>query len=67
MESGFLVNDPKDFASRVYDSVKSSLNISPDATVEEEDDVEEAEAETETDTKEAEDEETTASEVKDEL
>lgn len=65
MESGFLQNDPKDFASRIYDSVKSSLNISPDATVEEEDDVEEAEAET--DTKEAKDEETTASEVKDEL
>ncbi|KAK4390805.1 Endoplasmin [Sesamum angolense] len=45
MESGFLLNDPKDFASRIYSSVKSSLNISPDATVEEEDDVEEAETE----------------------
>ncbi|KAL6574412.1 heat shock protein 90 [Orobanche hederae] len=43
VESGFLVNDPKDFASRIYSSVKSSLNISPDATVEEEDDVEEVE------------------------
>ncbi|KAJ4840684.1 heat shock protein 90 [Turnera subulata] len=41
MESGFMLNDPKDFASRIYSSVKSSLNISPDATVEEEDDVEE--------------------------
>lgn len=41
-ESGFLLDDPKDFASRVYDSIKSSLNISPDAAVEEEvDDVEE--------------------------
>lgn len=46
-ESGFLLDDPKDFASRVYDSVKSGLNISPDAAVEEEDDVEE-EVQTET-------------------
>ncbi|KAF8377815.1 hypothetical protein HHK36_031200 [Tetracentron sinense] len=48
MESGFVLNDPKDFASSIYNSVKASLNISPDAAVEEEDDVEEAEAETET-------------------
>ncbi|KAJ8439823.1 hypothetical protein Cgig2_029083 [Carnegiea gigantea] len=47
-ESGFLLDDPKDFASRVYDSVKSSLNISPDAAVEEEDDAEEEVAEKET-------------------
>ena len=46
-ESGFLLNDPKDFASRIYDSVKSSLDISPEATVEEEDDIEEVEAESE--------------------
>ncbi|XP_020203654.1 endoplasmin homolog isoform X2 [Cajanus cajan] len=39
-ESGFLLDDPKDFASRIYDSVKSSLDISPEATVEEEDDTE---------------------------
>lgn len=45
MESGFNLPDPKDFASRIYDSVKSSLNISPDATIEEEDDVEETETE----------------------
>ncbi|XP_011074690.1 endoplasmin homolog [Sesamum indicum] len=45
LESGFILNDPKDFASRIYSSVKNSLRISPDATVEEEDDVEEAEAE----------------------
>ncbi|KAG2692793.1 hypothetical protein I3843_08G066900 [Carya illinoinensis] len=51
MESGFTLSDPKDFASRIYSSVKSSLNINPDATVEEEDDVEEVE--TETDSKEA--------------
>ncbi|OIV97455.1 hypothetical protein TanjilG_10979 [Lupinus angustifolius] len=35
-ESGFLLDNSKDFASRVYDSVKSSLDISPDAAVEEE-------------------------------
>ncbi|XP_009791518.1 endoplasmin homolog [Nicotiana sylvestris] len=46
LESGFLLNDPKDFASRIYSSVKSSLNVSPDAAVEEEEDVEEPEAET---------------------
>jgi heat shock protein beta len=37
MESGFVLNDPKDFASRIYESVKSSLDISPDVAVEEED------------------------------
>ncbi|EPS69355.1 hypothetical protein M569_05408 [Genlisea aurea] len=41
MESGFVLNDPKDFASRIYGSVKNSLNISPDATVEEEEEAEE--------------------------
>ncbi|KMT00294.1 hypothetical protein BVRB_1g016490 [Beta vulgaris subsp. vulgaris] len=44
-ESGFLLDDPKDFASRVYDSVKTSLSINPDAAVEEEDDTEEPEIE----------------------
>ncbi|KAJ9165958.1 hypothetical protein P3X46_020768 [Hevea brasiliensis] len=48
MESGFMLQDPKDFASRIYSSVKSSLNISPDANVEEEDDADETESETET-------------------
>ncbi|RDX99804.1 Endoplasmin-like protein [Mucuna pruriens] len=43
-ESGFLLDDPKNFASRIYDSVKSSLDISPDATVEEENEPEEAES-----------------------
>ncbi|XP_058225478.1 endoplasmin homolog [Rhododendron vialii] len=47
MESGFTLNDPKDFASRIYDSVKSSLSISPDAAVEEEDYSEEVEIESE--------------------
>eukprot|EP00268_Persea_americana_P025146 TRINITY_DN244_c0_g1_i3.p1 TRINITY_DN244_c0_g1~~TRINITY_DN244_c0_g1_i3.p1 ORF type:complete len:818 (+),score=225.71 TRINITY_DN244_c0_g1_i3:130-2583(+) len=41
MESGFMLNDPKDFASGIYDTVKASLKISPDAVVEDEDDVEE--------------------------
>ncbi|KAE8674791.1 Endoplasmin-like protein [Hibiscus syriacus] len=45
MESGFNLPDPKEFASRIYSSVRSSLDISPDATVEEEDDVEETETE----------------------
>lgn len=45
MESGFTLSDPKDFASRIHDSVKSGLNISPDAAVEEDDDVDEAETE----------------------
>ncbi|CAN0872001.1 Endoplasmin homolog [Linum grandiflorum] len=50
MESGFMLSDPQDFASRIYSSVKSSLSISPDATVEEEVEVEE---ETETESKES--------------
>ncbi|KAL9238153.1 hypothetical protein vseg_012619 [Gypsophila vaccaria] len=70
-ESGFLLDDPKDFASRVYDSVKSSLNISPDAAVEEEDDTEEIESETksETETETKEDSSTNVEDdgVKDEL
>lgn len=48
MESGFTLSDPKDFASRIYSSVKSSLKISPDATVEEEEEVEEIQAESST-------------------
>ncbi|KAF9683153.1 hypothetical protein SADUNF_Sadunf05G0182900 [Salix dunnii] len=75
MESGFILNDPKDFASRIYSSVKSSLSISPDAIIEEEEDVDEAEAETEakeaTPNREAEpprdDEDAEPSVVKDEL
>ncbi|KAJ6336324.1 hypothetical protein OIU78_012843 [Salix suchowensis] len=77
MESGFMLNNSNDSASRTYSSVKSRLSISPDATIfEEEDDVEEAEVETETkeatSTTEAEpakndDEDTEPSAVKDEL
>ncbi|CAN4123007.1 unnamed protein product [Withania somnifera] len=63
MESGFELSDPKDFASHIYSSVKGSLNISPDATVEEEEDeAEEPEAETKAEESANED-----SEVKDEL
>ncbi|KAI7727478.1 hypothetical protein M8C21_002120 [Ambrosia artemisiifolia] len=40
MESGFMLPDPKDFASRIYESVKTSLSIGPDAAVED-DEVEE--------------------------
>jgi heat shock protein beta len=41
MESGFNLPDPKDFASSIYKSVQRSLDLSPDATIEEEDEVEE--------------------------
>lgn len=44
MESGFMLSDPKDFASRIYNSVKTSLDISHDTAVEEEEDSEETEA-----------------------
>ncbi|KAL3340805.1 hypothetical protein AABB24_029111 [Solanum stoloniferum] len=64
MESGFDLSDPKDFASHIYSSVKSSLNISPDATVEEEEDeAEEPEVETKAEEESASEE----SELKDEL
>ncbi|XP_059278966.1 endoplasmin homolog [Lycium ferocissimum] len=63
MESGFELSDPKDFASHIYSSVKSSLNISPDATVEEEaEEAEEPEIETKAEESASED-----SEAKDEL
>lgn len=65
LESGFVLNDPQDFATRIYDSVKSGLQINPDAAVEEEDDADEAEANT--DTKEASEEDSNNENVKDEL
>ncbi|KAI5069423.1 hypothetical protein GOP47_0015724 [Adiantum capillus-veneris] len=43
IESGFLLEDPKEFASRVYSVMKTTLNVSPDAVVEEEEEVDEAE------------------------
>ena len=45
MESGFNLPDPKDFASSIYKSVQKSLDLSPDATVEEEEEAEEPEIE----------------------
>ncbi|RWW22878.1 hypothetical protein GW17_00012894 [Ensete ventricosum] len=42
---GFILNDPKEFASSIYKSVQKSLDISPDATVEEEDEAEVEETE----------------------
>ncbi|RLN11549.1 hypothetical protein C2845_PM09G24260 [Panicum miliaceum] len=41
MESGFNLPDPKEFASSIYKSVQMSLDLSPEATVEEEDEAEE--------------------------
>lgn len=41
LESGFILEDPKDFATRLYSVIKANLNVSPDAVVEEEDVVEE--------------------------
>ncbi|CAN6181540.1 unnamed protein product [Urochloa humidicola] len=41
MESGFNLPDPKEFASSIYKSVQKSLDLSPDVTVEEEDEAEE--------------------------
>jgi heat shock protein 90kDa beta len=61
MESGFNLADPKDFASSIYKSVQKSLDLSPDATIEEEDEVEEV------DEKESSKEESETSYDKDEL
>merc|ERR1711915_1038844 len=46
MESGFILNDPKEFATSIYSTIKTTLNVNPDATVEEEDETEEVEVET---------------------
>ncbi|CAH9095098.1 unnamed protein product [Cuscuta europaea] len=67
MESGFMLNDPKDFASRIYNSVKSGLNISPDAEVEEEQEVEDAQETESTTTSGASEEEQAVGGIKDEL
>ncbi|CAM0908753.1 unnamed protein product [Alopecurus aequalis] len=56
MESGFNLPDPKDFASSIYRSVQKSLDLSPDAAVEEEEEVEEPEVEEKADAKAAEEE-----------
>eukprot|EP00249_Psilotum_nudum_P019529 c27299_g1_i1 orf=123-2651(+) len=60
MESGFLLDDPKKFASHIYSAIKTTLNVNPDATVEEDEDADE---ETESDlNKEGEDAEKVESE-----
>ncbi|RLM56117.1 hypothetical protein C2845_PM10G21430 [Panicum miliaceum] len=64
MESGFNLPDPKEFASSIYKSVQKSLDLSPDATVEEED---EAEEQPEVEEKESAKEESEPSYDKDEL
>ncbi|KAG6509139.1 endoplasmin homolog [Zingiber officinale] len=67
MESGFILNDPKDFASSIYKSVQKSMDISPDATVEEEDDAEEPEIEEKESSTKSDDKEDNDESVKDEL
>ncbi|KAM7257410.1 hypothetical protein ACFE04_013151 [Oxalis oulophora] len=67
MESGFILSDPKEFASHIYDSVKSSLNINPETAVEEEEEVEETEADSEQKESAKDDAEVAADGVKDEL
>ncbi|KAJ1261060.1 hypothetical protein BS78_10G279500 [Paspalum vaginatum] len=64
MESGFNLPDPKEFACSIYRSVQKSLDLSPDAIVEEED---EAEEQPEIEEKEAAKDESEPSYDKDEL
>ena len=64
MESGFNLPDPKEFASSIYKSVQKSLDLSPYAKVEEED---EAEEQPEVEEKESAKEESEPSYDKDEL
>ncbi len=40
VESGFILEDPKDFATRIYSVISSTLNVDPDAEIEEEDETE---------------------------
>ncbi|KAL3696526.1 hypothetical protein R1sor_010602 [Riccia sorocarpa] len=59
LESGFMLDDPKEFASRLYSVIKENLNVSPDAEVEHEAVEEEATPEDSTSTdKETEERET---------
>ena len=43
LESGFVLEDPKDFATRIYNVIKANLNVSPDAVVDEDEVDEETE------------------------
>ncbi|CAN5952979.1 unnamed protein product [Sphagnum jensenii] len=47
LESGFVLEDPKDFATRIYSVIKSNLNVRPDAEVDVDDDDTEDEVEKE--------------------
>merc|ERR1712146_363091 len=68
LESGFMVDDTKGFATRMSTMIKSSLDIDPDAEVEEEEEEEEVEEEAaEEESEEEADEEEAEEEVKDEL
>ncbi|KAF6135140.1 hypothetical protein GIB67_035211 [Kingdonia uniflora] len=49
MESGFVLSGPKEFANSIYSSVKTSHEISSDATVDEEIEAEEVETPKEAD------------------
>lgn len=40
LQSGFVPEDSKDFASRIYSVIKSNLNLSPDAEADVEEEVE---------------------------
>merc|ERR1712070_1323691 len=68
LESGFMVDDTKGFATRMSTMIKSSLDIDPDAEVEEEEEEEEEEVAEEEEEEESEEEEVEEEEeVKDEL
>ena len=47
VESGFVLEDPSKFASRIYSTLRGTLNIDPDAQVEEEVETEELVSESE--------------------
>lgn len=41
LESGFMLEDPKDFATRLYSVIKTNLKVSSDATLEVDEEVQE--------------------------
>jgi len=49
LESGFALDNPKVFASRIHSVIKLNLNVDPDAQVEEEEEEEEIEKDGDTD------------------
>jgi heat shock protein beta len=53
LESGFVLEDPKDFATRIYSVIKSNLNVSPDAEVDVDDDDDDDDTEDEVEKEEA--------------